>query len=238
MKNRFVIHIISSILMTLLVIQVLVDSGTAEDKFLKEITLEKKTVNGESLYHYQNDIFLSFDHHIEGSEKDYGSRLYQNDIFLSFDHHIEGSEKDYGSRLTVFRVTNGNSNVIYYSKGSFDSYILRPSFFSTGIGQDPLLILAETGTEYSWGARVFLVSPDGSAKNPGSLGVAVIDDPENDTVSVIPHTRIKFDGKRYEFTFEKDVIFNPGGLNDHPVSRNKIKYVYDGTSLKYIETGK
>jgi hypothetical protein len=214
MKNRFVIHIISSILMTLLVIQASVDSGTAEDKFLKEINLEKKTVNGESLYHYQNDIFLSFD------------------------HHIEGSEKDYGSRLTVFRVTNGNSNVIYYSKGSFDSYILRPSFFSTGIGQDPLLILAETGTEYSWGARVFLVSPDGSAKNPGSLGVAVIDDPENDTVSVIPHTRIKFDGKRYEFTFERDVIFNPGGLNDHPVSRNKIKYVYDGTSLKYIETGK
>jgi len=51
-------------------------SGTAEDKFLKEVMLEKKTDNGEALYHYRNDIFLSFDRHIEGSEKDYGARLF------------------------------------------------------------------------------------------------------------------------------------------------------------------
>jgi hypothetical protein len=214
MKNRFVLPIISSILMILLVAPIAADSGTAEDKYLQEITLEKKILNGESLYHYRNDIFLSFD------------------------HHIEGTANDYGSRLSVIKVTGESSKVIYYSRGSGDSYFLRPSFFSTDIKQAPLLILAETGTEYSWGARVFLVATDGSAKNPGSLEVAVIEDPENDTVSIIPHTRIKFDGKRYEFTFEKDVIFNPGGLNDHPVNRSQIKYVYDGTSLKCIETVK
>ena len=214
MKIRLILPIISSILVTLLVVPVAVDSGTTEDKFLKEIKLEKKTVNGESLYQYRNDIFISFDRHIEGSESDFGARLF------------------------VLRVTGGSSEVIYYSRGSFDSYFLRPSFFSTDIKQDPLLILAEVGTEYSWGARVFLVSPDGSARDLGSLDVAVIEDPENDTVSVIPHTKIKVDGIRYEFTFDKDVIFNPGGLDDKAVSRDKIKYVYNGSSLKVIKTGK
>jgi len=198
----------------LLVVPVTADPGPGEDKFLKAIKLGKMTVNGESLYHYRNDIYLSFDRHMEGSERDYGARLF------------------------VLRITGESSKVIYNSRGSFDSYFLRPSFYSTDIKQDPLLILAEVGTEYSWGARVFLVSPDGSAKDLGSLKVAVLDDPENDTVSVIPYTRIKADGNGYEFTFDRDVIFNPGGLEDHPVSRSRIKYVYDGTSLKLIKTSK
>jgi hypothetical protein len=214
MKGRFVFQSICLIFVVLSAVLVAADSRTAEDIFLQEITLGKKTINGESLYHYRNDIFLSFD------------------------RHMEGSASDYGSRLAVIRVTGESSKVIYYSRGSGDSYFLRPSFFSTDINQAPLLILAETGTEYSWGARFFVVSPDGSAKNPGTLGVGIIDDPENDTVSVIPHTRIKFDGKRYEFTFDKDVIFNPGGLDDHPVNRDEIKYVYDGASLECIKTGK
>ena len=214
MKSSFVSPIINSILVALLVVPVAAGSRTTEDKFLKEVMLEKKTVNGEPLYHYIDNIFLSFDRHIEGSEKDYGARLF------------------------VLRVTGESSKVIYYSRGSFDSYFLRPSFFSADIKLDPLLILAEVGTEYSWGARVFLVSPDGSAKDLGSLDVAVIEDPEADTVSVIPHTRIKFDGNRYEFTFTKNVIFNPGGLDDQAVSRDKIKYVYDGSSLKCIKAGK
>jgi len=218
MKNRFVLPIISTILMILLVAPIAADSGTAEEKYLQEITLKKKTLNGESLYHYRMDLFLSF-----------GSSL---------DETFESSEMDYGSRFSLIKITEGSTKVLYQSRGSMDSYFLRPSFFSTDINKAPLLILAETGTEYSWGARVFLVSPDGSAKNPGSLKVAVIEDPENDTVSIIPHTRINFDGKRYEFTFEKDVIFNPGGPDDHPVNRSRIKYVYDGTSLKCIETVK
>jgi hypothetical protein len=214
MKNRLVILLTASILMALLVLPAAADPGTAEGKFLKEIKLEKKTVKGEPLYHYRDDIFLSFDRHMEGSEKDYGSRLF------------------------VLRVTGDNTKVIYYSKGSFDSYFLRPSFFSADIKQAPLLILAETGTEYSWGARVFLVSPDGSTRDLGSLDVAVIDDPEADTVSVIPHTRIKGDGNKYEFTFDKDVVFDPGGLDDRPVSRGQIKYIYDGISLNLINNGK
>jgi hypothetical protein len=80
------------------------------------------------------------------------------------------------------------------------------------------------------------VSPDGSAKDLGSLDVAVIEDPETDTVSVIPYTRIKFDGNRYEFTFTRDVIFDPGGLDDQAVSKDKIKYVYDGTELTLVKT--
>ena len=60
MKNKFVWSIINSILVTWLVLPVAADSGTTEDKVLKEIRLGKKTVNGESLYHYRGDIFSFF----------------------------------------------------------------------------------------------------------------------------------------------------------------------------------
>ncbi len=208
---------ISSILVLMLVVPVAAGSGTDGGNFLKEIALPKSTVDGESLYKYKADLFLSF-----------GSSL---------DDSFESSERDYGSRFSLVRFTEGSTKVLYQSRGSMDSYFLRPSFFSADINKTPLLILAEIGTEYSWGARVFLVSPDGSAEDLGSLDVAVIEDPEADTVSIIPHTKIKLDGSRYEFTFTRDVIFNPGGRNDHPVNRSQIKYVYDGSSLSLIKSG-
>lgn len=212
MKYCIVWLSICTLLMTMPVVSAAADSNPAEDKFLQEITLRKRTVGGEALYHFRDDIYLSVD------------------------HHIEGSEKDYGARFSVLRVTEGRSTVTYSSRGSFDSYFLRPSFFSTGVEGEALLVLAETGTEYSWGARVFKVSADGAAKDLGSLDVAVIEDPENDTVSVIPYTRIKAVGNGYEFTFTKDVIFDPGGLEDRQISKDRIKYVYDGRSLGAIRT--
>jgi hypothetical protein len=218
MKNLFTFSMVSLILVILSVVPAAAGSGDAEGSILKEVVLEKKPVNGSSIYQYKGDLSLFF-----------GSSL---------DETFESSERDYGSRFSLIRVTGGSTKILFQSRGSMDSYFLRPSFFSADIDKAQLLILAETGTEYSWGARVFLVSPDGSAKDIGSLDVAVLDDPESDTVSVIPYTRIKVLGNGYEFTFSKDVIFNPGGLDDHPVSKERIKYIYNGSKLECIQAGK
>ena len=184
----------------------------AGEVVFKEITLSKQPYENSVIYRFKNDIYFKFGFHKDPTDK-YDSR-----------------------KFIVLKKNDQKYAPIYISKGSGDSYILKPKFFSTNDFEAPLVILAEIGTEYSWGIRVFLVDPQLNVKDIGTLHVAV--DPEKEFVdgplSAVPYTSIRKKNKDIVFNFTTDVVFDPGGIKEKRISKDKIKYIYDGVSLKRI----
>lgn len=161
---------------------------------------------------------------------------YKKDTYFYFGNAKSTSKDDYGPKFLILNKENGAYRTVYESKGSGDSYILKPSFYSTDIAKEPLLILAEIGTEYSWGVRLILIVQDLHVKDLGTLDVAV--EPDSDFIdgpeSVIPYTHIAEHNGRLAFTFTKDIIYDPGGLNERKFKKEDIRYTFNGKSLKLV----
>lgn len=140
------------------------------------------------------------------------------------------SKGDVGIRLMSYGRENEKFVRTYFSKGSADSYILKPSFINR-CGGHQLLIFAETGAEYSWGVRVFSYD-DGIIKELGSIDLAV--EGEFDAESVIPFMKFTQKGRSVVISFTKDVISDPGGKNEKKFRKSAIHYVVDGNSLSAV----
>lgn len=134
---------------------------------------------------------------------------------------------DYGARLLLL----GNSGAAwvtrYHSAGSADSYGIRPTFVANCGGHE-LLIFGEIGTEYSWGVRVFAYD-NGEVEDLGEIPLAV--EGEIDAESVIPFMRFSSNGTVVELSFTRDLIEDPGGLNERPLARTAIRYRIDENGL-------
>lgn len=159
--------------------------------------------------------------------------LYQlgDDFFVYEDwREIENSNEKF-----LFGVIKEGKNFrqIYQSRGEADSFYLRLSFFKTNQKTDPLIILGEIGTEYSWGIHVLLVE-DHLIKDIGYLNVGAELKFENgDTViSAVPYTKITTDGKEFRFTFTKDMIYEDSDF--YLVKKENIYYIYTDGNLKEI----
>ncbi len=138
--------------------------------------------------------------------------VFKPDIYLSFNHFWGSSNKDFGKKFAVLKRSSNNYKSLYESAGSGDSYILEPSFFSSDYMGGSLLVLAEVGTEYSWGLRVFLLRDSLEIEDLGTLDVAVLPESEygDGTVSAVAYITIRENGETYEFSFSKDLVFDPG----------------------------
>jgi hypothetical protein len=85
------------------------------------------------------------------------NRVYRLNDTMSFsigDDSTLDTQNDYGARFMLLKQSAGVSSRIYYSTGSNDSYGMRPTFIAN-CGENELLVFGETGSEYSWGLRVF-----------------------------------------------------------------------------------
>jgi hypothetical protein len=142
--------------------------------------------------------------------------------------------QDSGIRLFVLqKAADGRLKILYHSRGGQDSYILKPTVFKSPKAKHPILILAETGAEYSWGIEVFLVQGR-RVTHAGYMEVgADVESESENPVSAVPYTRIKARGKKLVFTFEKNLVYMRGGKFT-TLKKNQIRYEYDGKTLKEI----
>jgi hypothetical protein len=138
---------------------------------------------------------------------------------------------DFGARLMLLQGSAAASNRSYYSKGSADSYGMRPTFIAN-CGGNELLIFGEIGTEYSWGLRVFSYN-GGQVKDLGDIPLAV--EGESDAESVVPFMRFSQSGDSAIVSFTKDLIRNPGNPNERQISRSKAKYRISLNKLTEIQ---
>ena len=155
-----------------------------------------------------------------------------SDLFV-YEDWYQIKDKDERCLFGVLRYGK-EFKTIYRSKGAGDSYFLKFSFFKTNQRSDPIIILGEVGTEYSWGISVFIVK-ENLIQEIGFLDVgAELKFDHGDTVvSAVPYTKVTTDGKRFKFTFTKDMVYMIDRDFDL-IKKENIHYVYEDGKLKAI----
>jgi hypothetical protein len=145
---------------------------------------------------------------------------------------IISMQKNYGKRFFLIKEGNQGFSLLSKSHGMMDSYILRPTFFTSN---NRTIILGNTGAEYSWGVVAFEVVND-KLKDLGTIDVAKPS--EEDTVNPIPDAMLKLSGGKLIVEFHTDLVFDPGGYNDRlvkGVNNQPIIFQYDGKNFLLIK---
>jgi hypothetical protein len=164
-------------------------------------------------------------------------------IDMAQNDHRDRDSDNFGLRLFLVEKTNGEFKVRDRSTGSGGSYILSPTFYRN-TGDESWVILAETGSEYSWGNRVFRFK-DNAMTDVGRLNVAfkqafgkVTTNDQTNTitneVSIAPYTVISTVNNTLVFSFTQDVEHNPGREAQKPIAKERIRYIYSNGKLQEV----
>ena len=134
-----------------------------------------------------------------------------------------------------------NYNLLFRSRGAWESWILHPTFFKPENPDQPLIILLAQGTSDSWGQGVFMVKNDVFTE----LGYMDVTRKEQaDTAfyeggfrltDISPFTEIYSKNGLLNFNFTCDSVFLYGSFGeqvDITFSGDRIGYVFDGDSLR------
>jgi hypothetical protein len=143
-------------------------------------------------------------------------------------------ETDYGARFILLRREGKDFVELFYGRGAMDSYILNPFFYS---GDTKILILAETGTEYTWGFSAYEF--DAAKKSFAyldELPVARVYDGEDswgEVIKPLDRARVFIKNGRYTIEFDTDIVLDPGGMEERLIESKgkKILFHYNGKSF-------
>lgn len=135
------------------------------------------------------------------------------------------TDSDYGRRLYLVRNGPSGFEDIDRTPGAADSYVLKPVFF-TGGGK--ILILAEVGTEYSWGVMVYEIA-NKRLTYLGNIDASV--EREGNAEDPTPFATVKYANGRWRVEFSHDLVLDAGGLTDRTIKqkgKRPIVFEYDG----------
>jgi hypothetical protein len=143
-------------------------------------------------------------------------------------------ETDYGARFILLQRKGRDFIELFYGRGAMDSYILDPFFYS---GDTKILILAETGTEYTWGFSAYEF--DAVKKEItylDELPVARVYDGEDswgELINPLDGARVFIEKGSYTIEFDTDIVLDPGGMEERLIESEggKILFHYDGKSF-------
>jgi hypothetical protein len=149
-------------------------------------------------------------------------------VLCSADTNHESEDKhDYGHRMILME-RGDEVREAAHTHGAADSYILRPVLF---YGPDSTLILAEMGTEYSWGYTVVEFTGK-KLKVVGDLDVSV-KEKNAYCMNATQHMAVKRIGGRWVVEFDVDEVIVGCGSKDQktvkrPQKGKPIVFRYDG----------
>lgn len=140
--------------------------------------------------------------------------------FLVVARGSESTSDDYGLRFHLLAARPTGLVVLDRSRGTLDSYVLRPVFF-TGAGRT--LLFGNTGAEGSWGLVVYELRGD-SLRRLGDLDVAKMPaDPSDPYEDPLPHARVfaeAAEGEGFQVQFDTDLVSVGSGDDDEPLRRS------------------
>jgi hypothetical protein len=143
-------------------------------------------------------------------------------------------DTDYGWRFILLRSEGDDLVELFYGRGAFDSYILDPYFY---IGEKKILILAETGTEYTWGFEAYEFDIEGKTISYlDRLPVARVDESEDswgELINPLDRAQVSMENGRYTIAFTTDIVLDPGGMEERLIESHggQIVFHYDGKSF-------
>ena len=180
------------------------------------------------------ETIYNYIHQKYNTEKSYAA-IYscpgRADLFVTMSAPIN-SQENYGDRFLLIKEAEQGFSLLSITRGMMDSYFLRPTFFTAN---NRIIILGDTGAEYSWGVVAFEIVND-KLKDLDTLNVAK--PTEEDTVNPIPDARLKLSSGKLIVEFHIDLIFDPGGYNDRLVKRvdgQPISFEYNGEKFVLIK---
>lgn len=132
-----------------------------------------------------------------------------------------------GPRMVVINKAGGE---VFSTIGKRESFYFRPTFYRSDNVKDPLIMLAESGTDYSWGNSVFTFMED-RFTYAGEIPVAA-KGPEG-PVNIAPFIKPGTDGETIEFNFIADkIILHPGTNRQMVMDSSHISYLYKDRQLR------
>lgn len=136
-------------------------------------------------------------------------------------------ETDYGVRFFLVKKEGNDYVQLFRGRGAGDSYNLDPVFYAA---KDRVLILAESGAEYSWGLSAYEFKEERLA-TLGYLSVARWSG-EN-YVNPLDRVTVFLRDGRYVVEFATNLRLNPGGLHPWWLVRAKknITFIQKGNSF-------
>ncbi len=137
-----------------------------------------------------------------------------------------------GLRLYYLKKENDRFKVKFSTHGQGESYYLNPYFFQTQEGHR--IVIAEIGTEYSWGVHVFSIQDSGMI-DVGFLNLAGTRPPENYPASILQQMDIYQKGTQILFEFRGTVLLQPGQIEQKQRNGRKFSYIFDGKTLDLVE---
>ncbi|WP_128755295.1 hypothetical protein [Aquimarina sediminis] len=129
-------------------------------------------------------------------------------------------------------VKNKNNELIYMSKGQYDSWRYDLNLFKTE-NSNKIILINEIGAEESWGVEVHEYS-NGIYKEIGVMDIVAMNEYE-ESLSVVPFVKIKeLENQILEFSFNKDVkIYD--NQKEKSISGEKVKYRFENEKLDRVE---
>ena len=155
----------------------------------------------------------------------------RNDTYL-VSAHGEGNKNDNGRRFFLLKLENDKVDTLYIGKGAWDSYILRPIFY---YGETKILILAELGTEYSWGLKTYEFHKE-KLRYLGNIDIAL--DPEDqfsDLTSPLRNEKVEYKNETYYVSFFGKLYMHPGGKDQRLIKSNSVTYYFDGNKFVQLK---
>ncbi len=140
------------------------------------------------------------------------------------------NEDNYGFRTYLVSYENGNPIVIYESHGAMDAYYALFDVYKVDESV-PYVILAEQGSEESWGIKVYLFEKP-IMKSIGFMNVAIEYKDVSGVIleSAVPCITISRKGSDIVFKFNKDIVFMKGRKFTN-ISKNKLEYIFSDNKL-------
>jgi hypothetical protein len=180
------------------------------------------------------EAIYNYIHQKYNAEKSYAA-IYscpgRADLFVTVSSLIN-TQENYGKRFFLIKEGEQGFSLLSKTGGMMDSYILEPTFFTAN---NRIIILADTGAEYSWGVVAFEILND-KLKDLGTINVAK--PTEEDTTNPIPDAQLKLSSGKLTVEFHTDLVFDPGGYNDRLVKRvnyQPINFAYNGKKFLLIK---
>jgi hypothetical protein len=137
-----------------------------------------------------------------------------------------------GLRLYYLKKIEERFRVLFSTHGQGESYYFNPYFYKTEAGHR--LVIAEIGTEYSWGVHVYSIQDSGMI-DVGFLNLAGTEPPENYPASILRQMDIYQRDSETLFEFRGTVLLQPGQIEQKQRNGRKFYYIFDGKSLELVE---
>lgn len=137
-----------------------------------------------------------------------------------------------GLRLYYLKKIEERFRVQFSTHGQGESYYFKPYFYATEAGHR--LVIAEIGTEYSWGVHVYSIQDTGMI-DVGFLNLAGTRPPENYPASILDQMDVFQRDKDIIFEFRGNILLQPGQIEQKQRNGRKFYYIFDGKSLELVE---